>query len=322
MEHTDGATPEAPPAQEPSPDGPNVSGALDQDHPLATSPSETEPASKVAANGDSEADTTKTRSSLDQKPSPFERSLKTTDVIIAIFTIVSGLSAAVSATVAVYLAGQLSSSSKQTDRAIGKIAELGQATQDQANAVKREIDLITRQANAARDSAASARQQLGVMEENSRAFMIPENMEFLDKLAVGQNARFRVYYRNIGDRAADDFYVTSIVYNRPDARISKDYPIFLNENKACDITGKEYGREMVFPDKTASSVSINESYVPGHLIDQSLLSGHSNLILSGCLHYRAGREIHTSAFCFVAVRDGIAASQTQTIHCGDGFYSK
>lgn len=87
-----------------------------------------------------------------EQPSEFERGLKRTDSIIAIFAVVSGVAAATSAGVAFYTATTISGSNKQTDAAIHEIADLAKATNGELAAMNAEVGQLARQADLADDA--------------------------------------------------------------------------------------------------------------------------------------------------------------------------
>jgi hypothetical protein len=97
------------------------------------------------------------------KPSRFDRQLKLTDLFIVVFGGLSFAAAAVSAAVAVWTAGQLKSASLQTDNAIGRIAAVANATEDEANSVGNEVSAIRDQGNTMGTELGEMQNQTGIL---------------------------------------------------------------------------------------------------------------------------------------------------------------
>ena len=86
------------------------------------------------------------------------------------FTVVSGLAAAISAGAAFYAASQISGSSKQTDAAINRMADVAVATKEEANALRTEVSAVKDQTAKIGKQAAAALKQAestAIIAENS-----------------------------------------------------------------------------------------------------------------------------------------------------------
>lgn len=235
-------------------------------------------------------------------PSPkrtgVDNRLKTTDWVIAISGGASALAAILSACAAIYAAGQLNGTSRQTDAAINRMADLAKATQDQARSLRGEfaemrgqtVELV-RQAGAA-ERAASSSQQM------DRSYLLTERGSLtMEKMGARftngpEGARLILSYtiRNVGRTPAilDAVPIGVSIGGGPPAPIRK-YPD--PGAKLINFIGAD--RTVSYKDIGAKDPIADAGSVPG------LIAGVFDAYIEGRINYRDtfGRA-HESGFCF------------------------
>ena len=133
----------------------------------ASTPHQPDPPQDPPKNGGHEAGAG--RRQRDEKPSQFDQSLRLTDVFITIFAGLSFVAAGVSAAVAMWTAGQLEESSKQTERAIGKLATLADQTKRQADAQNGQLVLLGQQVAEAKSQTKAISEQTTAIKSSAIA---------------------------------------------------------------------------------------------------------------------------------------------------------
>lgn len=217
-----------------------------------------------------------------EQPSKFDRSLKTTDVFLAIFAGITGAAAIASAGVAIWTACQLGTTTAQTDKAIGELATLADQTKLQADAAGR---------------AAGAQQgQLDELRSEQRPWVGLELIQNSQSVTTGHTFSISVFFKNYGRSPA--FNVRGCVASDT-PNIKEQTPVgirkMMEELRKCNNIGAS---TVLFPGGDyAFDVSRNNAMITDS-VARDIDAGNATIAAFGRVDYRDGAgSPHETVFC-------------------------
>ena len=163
------------------------------------------------------------------------------------------------------------------------------------------------------DSARASIETSRSVAEEERARIVAQGISIDGPVLSERDTPIRLYYANVGHKEATDFreYIETLsVANQAMA-------YFAGENDTCSVNHVNVG-SIVGNDNTSKWIS---TIIPAKNISFDVISGHSTLLVRGCLTYKSGDMTHHTAFCYVALRKGVTATQGSTPLCSDSQYA-
>ena len=148
-----------------------------------------------------------------------------------------------------------------------------------------------------------------------RAWLTPFGLN-VGTIAVGKDLPIKIFYANFGKGPAINMHIGLESVIVPYNRQRPADPIFAGNNRTCEKVSLEIESVPVFPIQNRDQWQ--DTAIPGINILNSVVAGERALVVRGCFKYRTVEEEHTTAFCYVAYRDGVSAAKDNTVRCADG----
>jgi len=216
-----------------------------------------------------------------------------------VFAGLSALTGAVTAAVAVWTALQIRTTTEQTERAIGHIADLATSTQTEATALHQQLGPLVREATAAEHQAVSADQSLSI---SRRTFMLGERawiaiagITVQGTPAIGERIRVLMDYQNTGRSPAADLNIAQQMSYVDTHPVANTWGFSNPKVTLCDNIRPLRGGETVFPGR------VSQTFIPPELqttYSERLLNHRAILVWQGCFAYTTLGQAHVTRFCY------------------------